>query len=1495
MIAHLNLWASSPASMSFIDSELKLVQNKGQWDEHIRFRADLAIGKLYLEDTAFTFQFHDPLYHQQHSCATHQACSATHTVDMFAYRMTFPGADIESYSLGSAEWPFYHNYFLGNDSSRWASNVKVFNRAHYMDIYPGIDLKIKGDGDNLKYDVIIEAGADPSQFKVRYEGIDALDIRKGNLVYSTPFAEVTELAPYAYQIIDQELKEVPCKYALNGNELHFEFPKGYDQNFELVIDPTLVFASYSGSTGDNFGYTATYDSDGNLYAGSIALEPGYPTTPGAYQGSFAGGNPNGNGINADMAISKFNAQGTNLLYSTYIGGIDNDQPQSMIVKNNNELYICGRSYSTNYPVSIGCFDNTINGQSDIVISKLSANGTAMLASTFVGGSGNDGVNISENASSTSSLKFNYADDARGEIILDANGNVLVASSTQSPNFPTSVGAPQRTFGGGQDGCAFRMNPGLTTLDWSTLIGGSASDAAYSIKPSPNGDIYVCGGTVSSNLPTTPGALQGTFAGGRADGYIARINQTGTAFSALTYTGTADYDQCYFVEIDEGGEVYVYGQTSGPYPVSPGVYSNNGGSQFIHKLNSDLTQTVFSTVFGSGTSRPNISPTAFLVDKCENIYISGWGGNVNQSVNSQTGNTNGMPLTPDAFKSNTDGSDFYFLVLERDAAGLLFGSYYGGNSSLSSGEHVDGGTSRFDREGVIYQAICAGCGGNSFFPTTTGVWSPGNRSSNCNLGALKIEFDLSGTDVDLTAVPAVTGCVPLRVNFQSTLRKVRQVFWDFGDGNTSTQLNPTHIYTDTGTFQVMLVGIDSSSCNIADTAYETIIVRDDSVSARFLNLTAIDCSTRTVSFATGTNSNNPSFSWDFGDGNSSSSPTPTHTYAQPGTYNITLRVTDPTSCNSQDVRSATITIPDFEFLDVAISDTIGCYPLAVNFQNNSNSNGSYAWDFGNGTTSQLRSPSFTFTQPGVYPIQVTLTDSNSCNINDTFTSTITVIDSHASADFDVARTFYGCDSMRLDVWSLYPDADGHFWDFGDGNGSTDSVASNTYLPGIYTLQYIVLDSSQICKPLDTAEITIYVVSLEAGFVPSDTGGCIPLGVQFNNVTNIPAANYLWDFGDGGSSTDSTPFHTFTYVDTFEVVLVVTDSSICNFSDTFRSEIKTRDDFVIAAFNQTILQDCDSVLEVDFSNLSQFASEYRWDFGDGTTSIQTNPSHTYTLPGTYQVRLIAIDTNRCHPFDTAFTTLRLKPNTRFDFEIEEVACDGDLIRVVNRGNLNASYTWDFGDGTILTGPTPSHRYSQEGQYTITVYLEDTSTCNVFDTASAQIQVYSHPISGFSTDTNYYEWSEPVAFFNESSNYERLVWYFGDGDSLAGVEDPVHQYFVIGDVQPCIITYNSPANCADTFCIDLEIWFEAALGVPNAFSPNDDGVNDVHFVEGKGITSMDIKIFNRWGQMVFRSTDQKIGWDGRFNGKDQEVEVYVYTINVEFVDGTTMNRTGNITLLR
>lgn len=240
----------------------------------------------------------------------------------------------------------------------------------------------------------------------------------------------------------------------------------------------------------------------------------------------------------------------------------------------------------------------------------------------------------------------------------------------------------------------------------------------------------------------------------------------------------------------------------------------------------LTTNIYSTVFGSGaTAKPNISPVAFLVDTCQNVYISGWGGTITPGSS-----TTGLPITADALQNTTDGNDFYFIVFSKNAQSLLYGSYFGGNGKQ---EHVDGGTSRFNPEGIVYQAICASCGGGAGFPVTTGAYSTVNGSTNCNLGALKIAFNLGSVHAVAAANPNTTGCAPLTVNFGNTSTNATSYFWDFDDNNTtSTAFTPVHTYTTPGIYNVMMVAFNPNACKVRDTVYLQINVLSDTIHAAF---------------------------------------------------------------------------------------------------------------------------------------------------------------------------------------------------------------------------------------------------------------------------------------------------------------------------------------------------------------------------------------------------------------------------------------------------------------------------------------------------------------------------------------------------------------------------------------------------------------------------------------------------------------------------------------
>ncbi len=805
---------------------LKFEENKNQFDPRVQYEVDMSRnGKLFLEKNTFTYLFWnqdeiEEMHHPANGANPSQWQNGV-TVHFNSFKAQFIGANPDPGISAENPVSYYKNYFIGNDESKWASDVKLYNDITYSELYPSIDARVYSKENNLEYDFVVNEGGDANAIKINYSGADRIFIKDGNLEIETGLGNITEQKPYAYQVIDGAEVPVKCFFRLNGNTVGFDLPNGYDKSETLVIDPTLIVSTFSGSTSDNWGYTATYDAAGDIYAGGIAAAIGYPTTVGAYQTTFGGGGCGGNCYPFDISLTKYNPTGTALIYSTLLGGTDNEQPQSIIVDNNNDLFVMGRTFSPNFPVTAGAYDASYNGGSDIIVSKFNAAGTALLGSTFIGGPGDDGVNINADFYTWNSLKYNYGDDGRSDIETDNAGNVYIASSTQSAAFPVTAGAYQTSFGGGlQDAIVFKFNGTLTALAFSTFLGGNADDAGYSIALNAANEIYVSGGTASPNFPTTLGALHSTFQGGMADGYITHLNATGSGILQSSFVGTPGYDQAYFVQLDQNSNIYLYGQTTGAYPVTAGVYSNANGGQFIHKLNPTLSATIYSTVFGSGGNLPNISPAAFLVDTCENVYTSGWGG---QCIPyGSTGSTLGMPVTANAFQSTTDGCDFYFFVLRKNALSLWYASYFGGVNG--SDEHVDGGTSRFDKRGVIYQSVCAGCGGTNNFPTTAGAWSQTNNSFNCNNAVIKLDFQLVNLSAIAAASPSDTICVGSTMNFTNTSIGAHNYIWHFGDGSLpDTNAVPSHTYTTAGSYTVTLYAIDSLSCKTMDSTHLYVVV------------------------------------------------------------------------------------------------------------------------------------------------------------------------------------------------------------------------------------------------------------------------------------------------------------------------------------------------------------------------------------------------------------------------------------------------------------------------------------------------------------------------------------------------------------------------------------------------------------------------------------------------------------------------------------------------
>lgn len=786
---------------AFMQAQVLLHPNRGQWDDRIQYKVELQRGNMYVENAGFTYLFHN----------------VDHDVEdvdfrMHAIKQVFIGASENPSTVESKPSSAYRNYFLGSDQSRWKSNVYSYASVKHVDQYPGIDLLIDGSVDQLKYSWVVKPGTSENTISWKYDGATSVEVLpNGKLKVEHIHGYFEESKPIAWVVEDGKKRTVSCSFVINDGVVSFQVDGERNLQETLVIDPSLVFSSFTGSTSDNWGFTATPDYTGNLVAGGIVFGAGYPVTSGVFDGSY---NSPAGSYNFDVGITKFNATGTNLVFSTYLGGNQNETPHSMISDVNGDLYVFGVTASANFPMAGSSFDNSYNGGptvvednvltfngSDLYIAKFNANGTSLLASTFVGGTGTDGIN-------QGTMNYNYGDQFRGEITVDGT-SVYIASVTSSLDFPVVLAA-QPVIAGAQDAVLLKMNKSLSAISWSTYYGSSGADSGNGVQVSSSGSVFITGGT-AGQLNFGGGGVQMGYSGGR-DGYVARFNGTTGVLVAGTYMGTSAYDQSYFVQLDADNNVYIYGQTEGFLTPSPGVYSNPGSGQFIAKYNLSLNTQLWVTRVGAGTGNVEISPTAFLVSNCKDIYVTGWGGSVNSS-NSQAilSSSNGFPVTPDAYQSNTNGSNFWLAVLDADAAFLKYATYFGGTSS--SYNHVDGGTSRFDKNGSIYHAVCGACGGSDFgFTTTPGAWSPNNQSTNCNLAAFK--FDLNKIEA-VVAEPDPLICLPDPVIFNNNSANGNDFYWNFGDGTFSTEINPSHVYAGPGQYTVTLVVTDTNECFAPD--------------------------------------------------------------------------------------------------------------------------------------------------------------------------------------------------------------------------------------------------------------------------------------------------------------------------------------------------------------------------------------------------------------------------------------------------------------------------------------------------------------------------------------------------------------------------------------------------------------------------------------------------------------------------------------------------------
>ncbi len=953
--------------------QAQFIPNMGQWEGDFVFKCNLNQGALFFEKTGYTAYLleSNPESHDHDHSEHHHHGEDPSLRKKVAYQMRWNNTQAKhSQHIGKQAASIYHNYFLGNNPDNWKSKVPLFNLLEVKEVYPGVQVNYYSQDDFLKYDIVVNNLKSLPKIEMTYHGLKSATVQNGRLVLNTGLGEVYEWIPLAYQLINGQKIPVACNYEVRKKSIGFSFGT-YAPNIPIVIDPILDFATYSGSTIINFGYTATYDNQGHSYGGGITYGMGYPTSLGVVQGGMGGGG-------YDISITKFSKHGDSALYATYLGGTQEEAPHSMVVNSQGELHILGNTGSNDFPVLSNAYQsiysngpalkthiNTYANGSNIFICKLSSDGTAFLGCTYLGGDLGDGINLRS--------ALNYGDNNRGEIALLDQGKIAIFSSSLSTNLPLNAGNVNHNDST-QNAILVTFNSNLSQLLWGTYVGGNGNETGYSMKYDGS-KIIVCGSTRSSNLFTHSAAWQAVH-GGSYDGFIATFNAASGAALKGTYIGDSGITQAFFIDKDKLGNIYVVGQSDDSLAISNGKYANPGSRQFIQKYDSQLNSLLWSTQVGSGQNKYDLVPSAFMVDNCLNIYLSGWNGAANQlAKQNQRGNTKGLPTSADAFDSTSNGDDFYFMVLDPDAQGLKFASYFGGSSE----EHVDGGTSRFSPDGIMYQAVCAGCSSGSF-PTTPGSYSPTKPTGNCNLGLIKIDFNFTVRSVPIIdySLNVDTVCDSLIVTFTNHSLRSQNYQWFFGDGTTSTDFEPVHSFAAGQRYQVTLVATDTF-CGISDTSYTTLFnpktPTNSTLAANF-----IGCSKDFKADFDAQSDLAHLYHWNFGDGQQGQGKSIQHTYPSNGVYTVELFATD-TICNRIDTLTTIVEFNDTSKIPNTHIEVTQCKqnPFSITHQNE-RARFSYRWII-NGLTYLGPYPSIHNSVLGTNSIQLTITDSLCSSVYD----------------------------------------------------------------------------------------------------------------------------------------------------------------------------------------------------------------------------------------------------------------------------------------------------------------------------------------------------------------------------------------------------------------------------------------------------------------------------------------------------------------------------------
>ncbi|MDZ4757467.1 MAG: PKD domain-containing protein [Bacteroidota bacterium] len=970
--------------------------------------------------------------------------------------------------------------------------------------------------------------------------------------------------------------------------------------------------------------------------------------------------------------------------------------------------------------------------------------------------------------------------------------------------------------------------------WGIKGSGSGDDVGTSVQIDKTENIIICGYAGMSGATMTMGSKTTTSSTFHT-GFLARISKSGTCLwmQCLYSSGGNLWLEC---SVDRLNNIYTSGY-------------NKGSSTVTSSDNNNIA-------LGSGIGDYDVN-----IAKFDSLGVAKWAKlygstGLDQGYAITLGNNDslifigcklGGQITYASKTSTYNGGDDYWIA-SLDTSGKVLWYDYGGGSSNDGAQGL-----YIDKYNFIYVA--------AFFESSSTIVGQ-SLSANGSSDALLVTYTKALPTLSLGAATKNI-CSGDSVTINIPTYNWVQYLWNNGATTSSITVKP--IVTTTYILMVY------TGC---DTAYDSIKIIVNNKPIADFSTVGNSC-TANVTFQNNSTGFN-TIDWAFGDGNTGTNTgTFSHNYGSSGSYSIKLVATATGGCKDSIVKNININSDSINTSAFKVSQDTGCSPFICTFTNISSGATNYIWDFGDGNSDTNTNTNHIYSAAGTFKVKLCSIDSLGCKLIDSTSASI-IVQPQPVPSFTNAQQ--GC-TPTLDFTNVSTGATIFSWDLGDGNTNTNKANfSHTYSSNGSYFVKLVASSLAGCKDSVVKKVIVSVDSVNnASFSVSSTSGCPPLNCTFTNKSN-GASNYIWDFGDGNSSTNININHIYNTAGSFIVKLYSIDSFGCKQIDSATTTINVQAAPLASyTFSQ---QPCTRT--IDFTNTSTGGLSYTWNFGDGNTDTLFSPSHSYNSLTTYQVLLTVTGAN-CSDTESIYIPLDIDSLNTAVFNADNITgCAPITINFTNKSIGAVNYFWDFGDGGVDNNTNTSHTFATAGVYIVKLVSLDPSGCKQSDTAYKTITIITAISADFTYDLN--TCNGEVIFTDNQTNSNKWEWYIGNDTLTYKTKNAIHKFNFDGlyDVKYKIY---SGKSCVDSIIKTLDLQgISNALFLPDAFSPNGDGLNDKFEILGnlKCIENFSLEIFNRWGEKVFSTTDITNFWDGKTSNKKEVPEgVYIYILKTKEKD--------------